>query len=105
MESKQTTAVFDGKPVEIRFDNYTLFKLIKAGVSAGDLFLREGADDDKYCRAWAAVLGAEYDGDARAFVNKLGGPDVLFKLNDEVIIALERDGVIKAGGVDGGAKK
>lgn len=95
MEKKDGKITFDGKPLEIRFDNYTLFRLVKSGLGASDMFLREYADEDKYCRAWAAALGAKYDGDARAFVNRFGGDGALFRLNAMVVDALERDGVIK----------
>lgn len=85
---------FAGVDKNVVFDNYTLFCLLRAGLYFGDLLVRPESEDDKFCRAWSIVLHEEYTGDVKGFINKFGDFKQFSKLNDIVIYALERDGVI-----------
>ena len=90
----KTKPKFDGKPLEVKFDNYAIFRLVKLGLSEGDLLATPNSDENKYCAAWAAVLGVEYDGNAREFMSRFCGS--LLDINECALNAMERDGVIEA---------
>ena len=83
---------FDRKPIALKFDNFAIFKMASAGLSYGDFLLGKDADADKFCAAWAGVLGVEYNGDARAFLARFSG---LQELNTLVLDALEKAGIIE----------
>ena len=83
---------FDGKPLTLKFDNYALFNFAAKGAEMSDLLVKEDADADKFCRAWACALGVEYGGDARAFMSRF---NTLAGLNDAAIDALEMSGIVK----------
>lgn len=82
---------FDGKPVDLKFDNFALFNFVSKGVGLTDLLISKDAEADNFCRAWAAALEVEYDGNARAFMKRF---NPLTKINDTVINALETSGMI-----------
>lgn len=86
--------IYGGKRYELRFDNLAAFKLACAGVSYGDLLIRENADAARFCKAWSALLGVEFNGDERAFLAGFGERFDVFAINSELLDALERDGVI-----------
>lgn len=97
MATEKTT--FDGKPISLKFDNLAIFKMISSGLSYGDFLIGENSDADKFCKAWAGVLGVDYNGDAKAFLARFNG---LLNVNDIVIRSLEISGVIAP---EKGAKK
>ena len=86
---------FDGKPLALKLDNFALFNFAAKGAEMSDLLVGKDADADKFCRAWSATLGEEYDGDARAFMSRFNS---LVGLNDVVIGALEASGMVKPEG-------
>ena len=79
----------------LRFDNYTLFKLARSGYSIRDMFLSLETDEEKFCKAWAMVLNIEYNGNAKSFINEMGDFYTIFNLNDFLVSILQRDGIIK----------
>lgn len=83
---------FDGKPVELKFDNFALFNFASKGAEMADLLIGKDADADKFCLAWAAALGVEYGGNSRAFMSRFNS---LAGINEAVIGAFSRDGIIK----------
>ena len=83
---------FDRKPIALKFDNFAIFKMASAGLSYGDFLLGKDADADKFCAAWAGILGVEYKGDPRAFLARFGA---LHELNALVLDALEKAGIIE----------
>lgn len=97
----ETFVIFDGEKKAVRFDNYTVFKMLSEGVEFGTLFMGHAANETEFCRAWAFVLGVEFDGDSKTFMNNFSN---FSKLNEVVSIALQRDGIISLD-PDSGAKK
>ena len=84
---------YNGKDYKLKFDNLATFNFAVLGLSAADLIITPNSKAERFCRAWACILDVPFDGDARAFMEGFGKFDVV-GLNDEVIDALERDGVI-----------
>ena len=97
----ETFVIFDGEKKAIRFDNYTVFKMLSEGVGFGTLFMGHAANEAEFCRAWAFVLQIDFNGDAREFMNKFSD---FSKLNEVVSIALQRDGIVNLD-TDAGTKK
>ena len=62
---------FRGKTYQIKFDNLAMFKLASADVHAGDLLIGKNSVPARFCAAWAAMLGVEFDGDEKAFLDGL----------------------------------
>lgn len=87
-----TTITFDQKPLAFKIDNFAMFRLASAGVTLANLLIGREADADKFCAAWAAVLGTEYDGEPRKFMARFSS---FAGINDIVLAQCEDDGVIK----------
>lgn len=95
--------IYNGKKYQLRFDNLAMFKLASADVNAGDLLIGKNSSPARFCAAWAAMLGVDFGGDEKAFMDGFGAPLDIYALNEEVLAALERDGVIS--GDDSAPKK
>lgn len=93
---------FDGKPLSVKFDNYVAFLMTANGLTYADFLIGEKSDVNKFCTAWASVLGIEFDGNARAFLARFNS---LLGLNDAVISALYAAGILKPDGKDDKLKK
>lgn len=94
---------FRGKTYQIKIDNLAMFKLASADVHAGDLLIGKNSVPARFCAAWAAMLGVEFDGNEKAFLDGFGAKLDIYALNEEVLTALTRDGVIPDD--DGAPKK
>lgn len=90
--NKEIFVKFAGRNIAIKFDNFAIFRLAKEGLSERDLLAVKGAEEARYCQAWAVILGVEFDGDCRSFLNKFDGG--LLAANMAVIDAMERDGIV-----------
>lgn len=84
---------FQNKEISLKFDNLAMFNLCVAGLSVGDLLVTEKSNAEKFCKAWSCVLDVKFDGDTRKFMNGFSTFNAV-EINDIVISALERDGVI-----------
>ena len=83
---------FDGNPIDLKFDNYTIFKMASASIFYNDLFTGKGADPERFCAAWAFMLGVDYDGDQRKFMGRFNN---IIGINETVLKALELSGIIE----------
>lgn len=85
---------FRNKTYPVKFDNLAMFKLAAADVNAADLLIGKNSVPARFCAAWAAMMGVEFNGDEKAFMDGFGERLDIYALNEEVLAALERDGVI-----------
>ena len=86
---------YAGKEYPLKFDNLAAFRLAVAGANMSELLITPKSEPAQFCRAWAALLGVPFDGDERKFFEGFGKEFNVYALNDEVLAALERDGVLE----------
>lgn len=85
---------YKNKTISLKFDNATSFRFISEGVSISDLLVSQGANIERFCKAWSILLNEEYK-DANSFMEGFGKDFKPVELNELVISALERDGIIE----------